>query len=66
MLAGQRWGFMLALASSLPYIYTGVIFFIWDRDLRFREPTFNYWVVVWGMWPVFGAIQLTYCLARLA
>lgn len=66
MLAGQRWGFLLALAASLPYIYTAFMFFIWDRDLGFRKPTAGYWIVIWGMWPTFGLLQLTYCLARLA
>lgn len=65
MLAGYRWGFLLALAASVPYVYTAFHFFIWDGDLGFRENTFNYWVVVWGMWPAFGLIQGGYVLSRL-
>lgn len=65
MLFGQRWGFLLALAASVPYIYTAINFFVWDRDLGFRKPTAGYWVVVWGMWPVFGVVQGAYCLTRL-
>lgn len=65
MLLGQRWGFLLALMASIPYVYSAVSFFIWDRDLGFRENTFNYWVVVWGMWPAFGVLQAVYCFARL-
>lgn len=65
MLAGQRWGFLLVLAASLPYIYTAFNFFIWDRDLGSRQNTLFYWVVVWGMWPVFGVIQGAYTFARL-
>ncbi len=55
MLLGQRWGFLLALAASLPFLYTAVTVFIWDRDLRIRRNTAEYWVVIWGMWPAFGA-----------
>ena len=65
MLMGQRWGFLLALVASLPYLYTAITIFIWDRDLGFRKPTLGYWVVIWGMWPLFGAIQLVYCFMRL-
>jgi len=65
MLAGQRWGFLLALAASVPYVYTAISIFVWDRDLGFRKNTFNYWVVVWGMWPAFGIVQGIYCFSRL-
>ncbi len=65
MLMGERWGFLLALAASVPFSYTAIPFFIWDRDLGFREPTVSYWVVIWGMWPVFGVIEGVYCFVRL-
>jgi len=65
MLLGERWGFLLALVASVPYWYTAVFFFIWDRALDFRENTFSYWVVVWGIWPVFGVVEGTYCFVRL-
>jgi hypothetical protein len=65
MLLGHRWGFLLALVASVPYRYTAVYFYIWDRDLHFREPTVKYWVVIWGMWPVFGVIEGLYCFVRL-
>lgn len=65
MLLGQEWGFILAFAASVPYVYTAFSFFIWDRDLGFRQPTFNYWVIIWGMWPVFGAVQAIYTLTAL-
>ncbi len=65
MLFGQRWGFLLALMGSVPFWYTAVLFFIWDRDLGFRKPTIGYWVVIWGMWPLFGLIEGAYCFARL-
>ena len=65
MLLGERWGFLLALMASVPFWYTAIYFFIWDRDLGFRERSFNYWVVVWGMWPVFGILEGVYCLVRL-
>ncbi len=66
MLLGERWGFLLALAAALPFVYTAFMFFIWDRDLGFRENTAYYWIVIWGMWPVFGIVQGAYCFARLA
>lgn len=65
MLLGQEWGFLLALAASVPYIYTAISIFIWDRDLGIRQPTLYYWVVVWAMWPAFGVIQGLYVLWRL-
>jgi len=65
MLLGHRWGFLLALAASVPYVYTAISIFIWDRDLGFRKNTFSYWVIVWAMWPVFGIAEGIYCFARL-
>jgi hypothetical protein len=65
MLVGERWGFALALAASVPYVYTAIQFFIWDRDLGFRSPTVFYWVIVWAMWPAFGVLQGIYSFIRL-
>lgn len=65
MLLGERWGFLLALAASVPYVYTAINFRVWDRSLGFQENTFMYWVIIWGMWPSFGLIQGIYCLFRL-
>jgi hypothetical protein len=65
MLMGERWGFLLALAASVPFWYTAIFFFIWDRDLGFRENTFTYWVIIWGMWPVFGILEGVYVFVRL-
>jgi hypothetical protein len=65
MLLGERWGFLLALVASVPYVYTAITIFIWDRDLDFRENTFFYWVIIWGIWPVFGLIQGIYAILRL-
>jgi hypothetical protein len=65
MMAGQRWGFLLALMASVPFWYTSVLFFVWDRDLGFRQPTASYWVVTWGIWPAFGVLESVYCLVRL-
>lgn len=65
MLLGQRWGFLLALVASVPFWYSAINFFIWDRDLGFRENTASYWVLVWGIWPVFGVLSGAYCIARL-
>lgn len=65
MLAGERWGFLLALMASAPFWYTAILFFHWDRALRFRKPTFTYWVLIWGIWPVFGVLEGVYCFVRL-
>lgn len=65
MLLGQRWGFLLALMASVPYWYTAIPIFIWDRDMGFRQNTVFYWVVIWGMFPAYGIIAGLYCLVRL-
>jgi hypothetical protein len=65
MLLGQRWGFLLALAASVPFWYSAILIFVWDRDLGFRQKTFTYWVFIWGMWPVFGVLEGVYCFVRL-
>jgi len=65
MLLGHRWGFLLALAASVPFWYTAIFFYIWDRDLGFRENTATYWIVIWGMWPVYGLVEGAYCFFRL-
>ena len=65
MLLGQRWGFLLALIGSVPFWYTAILFYIWDRDLGIRESTFNYWVIIWGMWPAYGILEMSYCFFRL-
>jgi len=65
MLMGQRWGFLLALIGSVPFWYTAIPIFIWDRDMGFRQPTLTYWVFVWGMFPAFGVVETVYCVARL-
>lgn len=64
MLLGQRWGFLLALAGSVPFWYSAILIFIWDRDLSFRKNTFIYWVT-WGVFPAFGVLEMVYCVARL-
>lgn len=65
MLLGERWGFLLALAVSVPFVYSAIPVFIWDRDMGFRQPTVMYWVVVWGMFPAYGLFEGIYCLVRL-
>ncbi|NNJ66269.1 MAG: hypothetical protein HKP16_11905, partial [Xanthomonadales bacterium] len=65
MLLGQRWGFLLALMASVPFWYSAIPIFIWDRDLGFRQNTVWYWVVVWGLFPVYGLIEGAYCFWRL-
>lgn len=65
MLLGARWGFLLALSAAVPYVYTAITIFVWDRDLGYQKNTFFYWVVIWAMWPAFGLVQGVYCFARL-
>lgn len=65
MLLGHRWGFLLALMASVPYWYSAIPVFIWDRDLGFRRNTVFYWAVVWGLFPAFGIFEGVYCFARL-
>ena len=65
MILGYRWGFLLALVASVPFWYTAIPIFIWDRDLGYRRNTFTYWVIVWGMFPAFGIIEGVYCFVRL-
>ena len=64
MMLGERWGFVMGIAASVPFWYTAVLFFVWDRDLGFRQPTIGYWVVVWGIWPAYGLVEGIYCLVR--
>jgi len=65
MLLGDRWGFVLALAASVPFVYTAITIYVWDRDLGFRQNTFSYWVIIWGLWPAFGVLEGVYCMLRL-
>jgi hypothetical protein len=65
MLLGERWGFLLALMASVPFWYTAVWIFIWDRDMGFRENTFTYWVFIWGMFPAYGILEGVYTFVRL-
>ena len=65
MLLGLRWGFLLALVGSVPFWYSAIPIFIWDRDMGFRKNTFTYWVFVWGMFPAFGVLEMVYCVVRL-
>ena len=65
MLLGHRWGFLLALIGSVPFCYTAITIFIWDRDMGFRKNTFVYWAFVWGMFPLFGVFEMIYCFVRL-
>jgi hypothetical protein len=65
MVLGERWGFLLALMASVPFWYTAIWIYIWDRDLGFRENTLYYWVIVWGIWPAFGVFEGVYTFIRL-
>ena len=50
---------------AVPFWYSAILIFIWDRDMGFRQNTLGYWVVVWGMWPAFGVFEGVYCFVRL-
>ena len=65
MLAGAKWGFLLALIASVPFWYSAIWIYVWDRDMGVRQPTFTYWVIIWGIWPAFGVIEGVYCVLRL-
>jgi hypothetical protein len=65
MLMGERWGFLLALIASVPFWYSAIPIFIWDRDLRFRKGPTSYWLVTWGMFPAYGIVAGGYCFLRL-
>jgi len=65
MLLGERWGFLLALIASVPFWYSAIPIYVWDRDMGFRQNTFTYWVLVWGVFPLFGVIEMVYCFVRL-
>ena len=65
MMLGERWGFLLALMASVPFWYSAILIYVWDRDMGFRENTLFYWVVVWGMFPAFGILEGVYTFVRL-
>lgn len=65
MLMGERWGFLLALIASVPFWYTAIPMFVWDRDMGFSKNTFSYWFFVWGIFPLFGVVEMVYCFIRL-
>lgn len=65
MLLGEQWGFLLALAASVPFWYSAIPMLIWDRDMGFRQNTFFYWVIKWGMFPAFGILESVYSFIRL-
>ena len=58
--------FFLALwRPSVPFWYSAIPIFIWNRDLGFTQNTLYYWVVVWSMFPVYGVLEGVYCFTRL-
>ncbi len=65
MVLGAKWGFLLGLIGSVPFCYTAISIYIWDRDLKFRQNTFQYWVIIWGMFPAYGIVEMAYCFWRL-
>ena len=64
MLLGERWGFLLAMMASVPFSYTAILLYIWNRDMGFRKNTLFDWVV-WAMFPAFGILEGVYTFVRL-
>jgi len=64
MLMGERWGFVVALVASVPFWYSAIPLFIWDRDLGSRRNTLGYWLT-WAMFPAFGVVAGVYTALRL-
>jgi hypothetical protein len=64
MLLGERWGFLLALVASVPFWYTAIPLFVWDRDLGIRKNTVMYWAT-WGMFPAYGLLEGIYAFTEL-
>ncbi len=62
MLFGERWGFLLALAAAVPFVYSAFTLFIWDRDLGFRQKN---WFVIWAIFPAYGILEGVYTFLRL-
>jgi len=65
MLLGEQWGFLLGLAASVPFWYSAIPIYVWDRDMGFRKDGLTYWVFIWGMFPAFGIVEGVYCFIRL-
>ena len=65
MLLGARWGFLLGLLASVPFWYSAILIYIWDRDMGFRRPTLGYWLLTWALWPAYGLLEGVYCFVRL-
>ena len=65
MVLGERWGFLLGLVAAVPYVYTAITIFVWDKAMGFRQNTFVYWVFVWGMFPAYGIVLGLYCFISL-
>lgn len=65
MLMGARWGFLLALIASVPFWYSAILIYVWDRDLGLRKPTVGYWLFTWSSFPAFGVAEGLYAFQRL-
>ena len=65
MLFGEQWGFLLGLVASVPFWYSAIPIYVWDRDMGFRKDSLTYWVFTWGMFPAFGIVEGVYCFIRL-
>jgi len=58
MLLGHEWGFLLGIACGAVMIYLYIIIFVVKSTLYF-------WVIDWGIWPVFASIESLYAFYRL-
>jgi hypothetical protein len=64
MILGFRWGFVAGLIGSVPFWYSAINLFIWDRAMGYRKNTVQYWVI-WAVFPAFGLLEMLYCAGRL-
>ena len=54
-----------SLAGPLSDRLRGAVSAQYNEDNGFRENTFYYWVIVWGIWPAFGVLEGVYTFVRL-
>jgi len=58
MLLGHEWGFLLGIACGAVMIYLYILIFVVKSTLYF-------WVIDWGVWPVFASVESFYAFYRL-
>ncbi len=51
--------------ASVPFWYSAILIFVWDRDMGVRRNTVHYWIVILGMFPAYGIIEGIHCFTTL-